>query len=91
MNVITFDYSTLDEDTAGFLQEKASRITEIRIRSVVAGGKELKETQDRLASHDKTKGTFQKWVESIGITPKTAYNYINGFDYVVKIFHNIIF
>lgn len=88
-NVITFDYSTVDEETGAFLQEKANRITEIRIKSVIAMGKELKEAQDKLADHDKTKGTFQKWVGSIGITPRTAYNYINGFDYVVKNFHNI--
>jgi hypothetical protein len=84
-----FDYSAVDEETGAFLQEKANRITEIRIKSVVAIGKELKEAQDRLASHNKYEGSFQKWVESIGITPRTAYNYINGFDYVVKNFHNI--
>lgn len=88
-NGITFDYSTVDKDTGAFLQEKASKITEIRIKSVVAIGKELKEAQDKLASHNKYEGSFQKWVESIGITPRTAYNYINGFDYVVKNFHNI--
>jgi hypothetical protein len=88
-DVQPFDYSTVDEETGAFLQEKANRITEIRIKSVIAMGKELKEAQDKLANHDKTKGTFQKWVESIGITPKTAYNYINGFDYVMKNFHNI--
>lgn len=82
-----FDYSTVDDETAVFLQEKAARITETRIKSVIAIGKELKEARDRLANH--YHGSFQKWVESIGITPKTAYNYINGFDYVVKNFHNI--
>ncbi|KNY24816.1 hypothetical protein [Pseudobacteroides cellulosolvens] len=86
-NVQTFDYSSVDNDTAAFLQDKANRITEIRIKSVIAIGKELKEAQEKLANN-KT-GTFQSWVESLGITPKTAYNYINGFDYIVKNFHNI--
>jgi hypothetical protein len=82
-----FDYSTVDADTASFLQEKANRITEIRIKSVVAIGKEFKEAQDRLANN-KT-GTFQSWVKSLGIDPKTAYNYINGFNYIMENFHNI--
>lgn len=86
-SVQSFDYSVVDNDTAVFLQEKATKITEIRIKSVVAIGKELKEAHERLANN-KT-GTFQSWVESLGISPKTAYNYINGFDYIVKNFHSI--
>lgn len=82
-----FDYSTVDEDTAVFLQEKANRIVEIRIKAHIALGKEFKETQERLANH--YQGSFQQWVKSLGITPKTAYNYINGYEYVVKNFHNI--
>lgn len=85
--IVTFDYSSVDEETGAFLQEKAARIMEIRFKSIVAIGKELKEVQSKLANH--YQGTFQKWVQSIGITPRTAYNYINGFDYVVKNFHNI--
>lgn len=84
-----FNYSTVDEGTACFLQDKANRIIEIRIKSVMALGKEFKEAQERLASHDKNKGTFQAWVKSLGFDPKTAYNYINGFMYVMENFHNI--
>mgnify|MGYP000883415647 CR=1 FL=1 len=85
--IVTFDYSSVDAETANFLQEKATRITEIRIKSVVAIGKELKEAQDRLANN-KT-GTFLAWVKSLGIDKKTAYNYINGYNYIVENFHNI--
>ena len=75
---VVFDYSLVDAETGEYLQSKAKRITEIRIRSVMELGKELKDAQDRLANH--YKGSFQKWVESLGITAKTAYYYIHGFD-----------
>lgn len=85
--IVTFDYSTVDADTGAFLQEKAARIMEIRFKSVVAIGKELREAQDKLANNKI--GVFQQWINSIGITPRTAYNYINGYEYIVKNFHNI--
>jgi hypothetical protein len=83
-----FDYSTVDNDTAAFLQEKAARITEIRIKSVVAMGKELKEAQEKLSNH-KT-GTFGLWSQSVGFSRQTVQNYIQGYDYIVKNFDNII-
>lgn len=84
---VTFDYSTVDDETAGFLQEKASKITEIRLKSVLAIGKELKEAQDKLANNKN--GTFGAWTSSIGISRQTAYNYINGYEFIVKNFDNI--
>ena len=84
---VTFDYSTVDADTAEFLQEKASNITEIRLKSVLAIGKELKAAQDKLANNKN--GTFGAWASSIGISRQTAYNYINGYDFIVKNFDNI--
>ena len=82
-----FDYSLLDSDTATFLQEKANRITEIRIKSVVAIGKELKEAHDKLANNKN--GTFESWVESLGISHKTSRNYINAYEYILKNFQHI--
>ncbi len=87
VETVTFDYSTVDADTAEFLQEKASKITEIRLKSVLAIGKELKEAQDKLANNKN--GTFGAWINSIGITRQTAYNYINGYEFIVKNFDNI--
>lgn len=84
---VNFDYSTVDEQTAEFLQEKASKITEIRLKSVLAIGKELKEAQDKLANNKN--GTFGAWTSSIGISRQTAYNYINGYEFIVKNFDNI--
>lgn len=84
-----FDYSTVDEETAEFLQDKANKITEIRIKSVMAIGRELKEVHGKLASHDKNKGTYMAWVKSIGISWDTANNYIRAYDYVSENFGNI--
>ena len=89
-NVQEFDYSSVDDDIATFLQDKANKITEIRIKSVIAIGKELREAQDKLANHNKYKGCFVKWVEATGIKKSTAYDYIRAYDYVVRNSENII-
>lgn len=86
----SFDYSSVDEETADFLQEKANRIVEIRIKSVIAIGKELKEAQERLANHNKYEGVFVKWIESTGVKKSTAYDYLRAYDYVVRNSENII-
>lgn len=84
----SFNYQTLDLDTANFLQEKEAKITQIRMMSAFAIGKELKEAQEKLSNH--YQGTFRLWIESIGMSHQTVYNYINGYDYVVKNFDNPI-
>ena len=84
---VTFDYSTVDADTAEFLQERANKITEIRVRSVIEIGKELKEVHERLANH--YNGTFGKWCESLGFSRFSGNNYIKAYDYVVENFNNI--
>jgi hypothetical protein len=83
----TFDYSTVDTETAAFLQEKEAKITQIRMMSVLAIGKELKEVHEKLANH--YQGTFGKWCKNIGITDQTAMNYIKAHEYVAKNFGNI--
>jgi hypothetical protein len=83
----TFDYSTVDNDTASFLQEKEQKITQIRMMSVMAIGKEIKEVHEKLANN-KT-GTFQKWCRSIGISEDTVRNYIRAYDYIAENFGNI--
>lgn len=86
-----FDYSALDQETAEFLIEKANRVTGIRFRSVLAIGKELSETFAKFAKlpyGNKTE-LFNQWCESIGISPRSARNYISAFDYIAKNFHNI--
>lgn len=85
--VKTFDYSAVGTDLTEFLQAKAARITEIRVKSVVSIGKELKDVHSKLAKH--YGGTFGLWVESIGISRQTAQNYITAYDWVVKNFDNV--
>ena len=86
-DIQVFDYSTVDAETAGFLQEKANKITEIRIKSVIALGKELKEAHDKLANN-KT-GTFMAWCKSIGYSWDTVSNYIRAFNYISENFGHI--
>lgn len=79
--VTAFDYSEVDEDTAHFLQDRATAITNVRIRSVIAIGRELLEAQGKLAKRG-IEGCFSGWVESIGLKRSTAYDYIRAYEYV---------
>lgn len=83
----TFDYSLVDSDTAEFLHKKEVKITQIRVMSHYAIGKEFKEVHERLANH--YQGSFGKWCESIGISRRSAENYIQLYSYVAKNFRNI--
>lgn len=86
-----FDYSLVDADTAEFLQQKEVKITQIRLMSWVAIGKELNETFAKFAKAgygEKTK-LFDQWVQSIGISPRGARNYINAYNYILKNFQHI--
>lgn len=88
---VSFDYASVDTDTADFLQDKANKITKIRIKSVVAIGKELSETFDKLSKlgyGEKTK-TFEAWVQSIGISSRHARRYIDSYNYIVQNLDNI--
>lgn len=87
--VSRFDYTGLEPEMGNFLKEKASRIVDFSIKSVMAIGKELKAAQEKLASHDKTKGVFIKWVQSLGLSDDTAYNYIHTYTFVSERFGNI--
>lgn len=84
---VSFDYATLDIETAEFLQDKADKISTIRMKSVMAIGKELKEVHDKLANNKN--GVFGAWCESIGVSRRSAELYIQGFDYIAKNFRNI--
>lgn len=86
-DIVQFDYSLVDKDTAEYLKEKEMRIIKIKTMSVMAIGKELKEAHEKLANN-KT-GVFGKWCESIGITDRTARNYINVYNYIRKSFPDI--
>jgi hypothetical protein len=82
-----FDYSTVDTETAGFLQEKAKKITQMRMTFMLSVAKELTEVHDKLANH--YKGTFGAWCMSIGISRDTGENYVRAYRYVAENFGNI--
>ena len=81
-SIQAFDYSTVDEETAAFLQEKAVNIAQVNAISLAAIGKELKEAQDKLAK--KGYGCFQEWCQSLGVSKSSAYNYINVYNLFIQ-------
>lgn len=86
-NSVTFDYSTVDEDTAKFLQERANKITFINAATSYAIGKELKEAQEKLANNKN--GVFQSWCRSLKFSDDTAYNYIHVYNFITERFGDI--
>lgn len=86
-SVVGFDYSLVDEETADYLHQKTLKIFEIKMKSDMLIGKELLEVHGKLANNKN--GTFEKYVESLGISHKTARNYINRYEYVLKNFQDI--
>lgn len=75
-----FDYNQLDADTAEFLKRKERNMRDIVGNAYTELGRELKEAQERLASHNKYQGMFVKWCEAIGFKPRTAYNLIQRYN-----------
>lgn len=82
-----FDDRLVDPGTSAFLQEKEAKITQIRMMTVIAIGKEFNEVHEKLASH--YQGTFGKWCKHIGFSRDTAENYIRAYKYVAENFGNI--
>lgn len=85
--IVSFDYSSVDEETGAFLQEKANNILQIRTAAMIRIAKELSEAHDILANN-KT-GTFTAWCRSIGYLPDTAQNYVRAYKYIAENFGNI--
>ncbi|MTV23760.1 hypothetical protein [Staphylococcus delphini] len=71
----TFDYSSVDKETAEFLKEREYTINGIAEDARIKIGRELKKAQDRLANHHE--GVFVKWYESGGLDNHQVYYYIN--------------
>lgn len=89
--VQAFDYSTVDKETAEFLQEKAIKINRIKVEAKLKIAVELEETFAKFAKlpYGNRTELFDKWVESIGFSPRSARNYISGLEWVRKNFPNI--
>ena len=67
-----FDYSLVDDDTADYLRKATAKIA----NSYADIGAVLSEAQERLASHDKNQGIFEKWYSSLGMKKFTVYTFI---------------
>lgn len=86
-SVQEFDYSSVDSETAEFLQDKARNIISIKTKAMIDIAIELKEVHEKLSNH--YQGTFGTWCKSIGMTDRTARNYLSSLDWVRKNFPNI--
>lgn len=76
-NQLEFDYSLVSPETSSKLRALSNQLDGIYQNYSVAVGEVLYQAQQELASYDG--GTFQKWVESKGISKSNAYNYINNY------------
>ena len=77
-----FDYSQIDNENVKLLKQKAKKLSKIDSMRLFDAGKELKEAQDIFAGNKSV--SFGEWAGNLGITPKTAYNYINVYCFLVK-------
>jgi hypothetical protein len=79
-----FDYTSLDNSTAEFLRSKESNMRGIVGKAHTDLGKELKETQQRLAGSNQYNGLFESWYTHLGFKKQAVYNYINRYDLLVQ-------
>ncbi len=80
VETVTFDYSTVDDETADFLRDKAFRITAISGKAKTLIGKELKEAQDVLSKRGY--GCFEQWYTLGGFTKTHVYRLISRYEFV---------
>lgn len=75
-----FDYSIVDDDTRRKLISLAGEVLRKKktgLQAMLEMGESISEAQKLLSKHKE--GVFGKWIEEeCGITPRTAYNYINA-------------
>ncbi|WP_248928987.1 hypothetical protein [Paenibacillus hamazuiensis] len=79
-----FNYGQLDASTADFLRKKETNMREIVGKAYTDLGRELKEAQDALASHDKYRGVFEKWYTSLGWSKEPVYRLIRRYELVTN-------
>ncbi len=80
----SFDYNLLDNNTASFLRKKEDNMREVVGKAYTDLGRELKEAQDELSK--KGYGCFEQWYSSLGFKKQTVYKLIQRFDLIV---HNV--
>ena len=83
-----FDYNQLQPDIANYLKDKETNMRETVSDAYYQLGKNLKESQAKLAGDNQYNGVFQNWYESLGFSKTTVYNYINYHKLVVQNLHD---
>ncbi|KXZ22339.1 hypothetical protein P4T89_13030 [Bacillus nakamurai] len=79
-----FKYDLVDQSTADFLKQKEFNMREIVGKAYTKLGRELKEAQEHLASHNKYQGVFEKWFRSIGLKRDAVWRLINRYDLIAN-------
>lgn len=79
-----FKYDLVDQSTADFLKQKEFNMREIVGKAYTELGRELKEAQEHLASHNKYQGVFEKWFRSIGLKRDAVWRLINRYDLIAN-------
>ncbi|OLF86408.1 hypothetical protein [Bacillus paralicheniformis] len=80
----TFNYGDLDISTAAFLRKKENNMREIVGKAYTDLGRELKEAQEHLSSHNKYQGVFEKWFTSVGLKRDAVWRLINRYDLIAN-------
>lgn len=83
MDLIKFEYNSLDKSTSDYLKEKEDKIKNIVEKSATDLGREFKEAQDKLSGSNQYNGLFLKWIESMGFKRDTVNKLINRYNLVV--------
>lgn len=76
-DIVAFDYSAVDDDTAQYLRKATERIA----NSYADIGATLAEAQERLAGNNQYDGLFEKWYSALGMSKTTVYSYIRIFKF----------
>ncbi|GIP55273.1 hypothetical protein [Paenibacillus vini] len=84
LEITTFDYSQLNAPISEFLQKKERNMREIVGKAYTDLGRELKEAQNVLASHNKYSGVFEKWYTALGFRRDAVYRMIHRFDVIAN-------
>ncbi|MEG3029473.1 MAG: hypothetical protein RR827_03650 [Oscillospiraceae bacterium] len=78
-----FDYSSVDGETAEFLQQRENLIKEHTANYATQLGKIFTEARARLASH--YQGSFGEWYATLGFSKKTVYNLIDRYTLLSRV------
>lgn len=74
-----FDYSSVDNEIADYLQNKEVEIKNIFAKAYTELGRVLFEAQEKLSGSNQHDGLFYKWFESLGFKKDKVYSLISRY------------